>query len=96
MFLRTTTIWLLMLKRPGFLLRTTPHNQQKNVSGAASHNQADQNRKLLSTIARFVDDNKNRPEMVGSLPLAKSTSGNHADAGFLQQFQAVEHVRGQW
>lgn len=85
-----------MLKCPGFLLRITPHSQQENVSGAPSHNQAAQNRKLPSKVARFADNNKNRPEMVGSLPLAKSTSRNHADASFLQQFQAVEHVRGQW
>lgn len=37
----------------------------------------------------------NGPEMVGSLSLAKSTSWDYADASFLQQFQAVEHVRGQ-
>lgn len=49
----------------------------------------------LPKVARLVDNNENRPEMVGSLSLAKSTSRNHADASFLQQFQAVEHVRGQ-
>lgn len=64
-------------------LRTTPHHQAEEDRGAS------QNCMILES------ENNNRPEMIGSLSLAKSTSWNHADASFLQQFQAVEHVRGQ-
>lgn len=33
------------------------------------------------------------PEVIGSLPLAESTPWNHTDPSFLQQFEAVQHVR---